>query len=406
MARQAAGSAIQRCVRAVLRHAHAYPHLLLVHALLRSRYLEDGEVATLELNVDGTLRVNPAFVFRTEPGVLAGVIFHTMLHVVLDHARRRGHRPEEPWWLAADMVINAALQADRIDLPGRAVLPPNEYEGPLQVEPLADYLATESDEAPSAARKHRPLTAGCGVPEGWADAGLGEEGRRALAEAMGEAFGLARSMGAGTGTSAVLDLMAPQPPRLDWKTILRHGVSLARATTHRDRQSFTRPDRRQQLDDGIILPGWRSEEIRLAVVVDVSGSMARDWVARIVAEVGAIARSLPGARLWLATHTDKVCWSGWITTGGLPGDLVTRAFGWTGGTDPDPVYRSAGQAGRFDALVHFTDGQFPSESWPVPPRGARLVVGAFGDPDAGALGTVPPGTTVIPCTHPRDDLAG
>lgn len=397
------GEAIRRCVRAVLRHAHTFPHLLLVHALLRERYLEDDEVDSIELDVDGTFRVNPAYVLRTEAATLAGCLFHVLLHVVLDHARRRGHRDEAPWWLAADMVINAALAADGLALPDRAVLPPNRWDGPLQVEPLADYLAQGMSGTSSGYSKRRQLTSGCGVPEGWAEAGLRDEARRALAEAMGEAFTLARSMGAGRGTSAVLDLMVPPQPRLDWRTILRHGASIARATSRRDRQSYTRPDRRREPLDGILLPGWRSEELRLAAVVDVSGSMSRAWVARVVAELRAMGRQYPEARLFLATHTDRVCWSGWVTGGSLPDETVTRAFGWSGGTDPEPAYQEVAQAGPFDALVHFTDGIFPSSTWPALPPGVRLVVGAFGDPEAGALPSVPPGTTVIPCTHPGED---
>ena len=397
------GEAIRRCVRAVLRYAHKFPHLLLIHALLRDRYVEDDDVASIELGLDGTLRVSPSFVARTPPGMLAGCLFHVMLHVVLSHAARRRHRDEGPWWFAADAVINAALEADGLELPDRAVKPPTAYQGPLQVEPLADFLACKMSRTGANGIKQGQVTSGCSVPEDWADAGLEEGPRRALAEAMAEAFTLARASGAGTGTSAVLDLLAPVPPRLDWRNILRHGVHLARATLRRDRQSYTRVDRRREPQDGILLPGWRSDEVRIAVLVDVSGSMERAWVARIASEIRALSRQFPEARIWLGTHTDRLCWSGWVQEGTLSEEMATRALGWSGGTNPEPAYQAAREAGKFEAVIHFTDGIFPVDRWPALPPGARLVVGVFGDGDAGALRTVPAGTTLVACTHPRDD---
>jgi predicted metal-dependent peptidase len=409
--------AISKCHDSIMSVGFNHPHFLMIHARVRDLYREE-QIGTMGVAADGTMLVDPAFVAKLDPKFLGGVVCHELLHLVLDSHGRRGNRDPERWNIATDMVINSALKQDGILLPDWCFYVPERYTGDRTAEALYDFLSQNPQAQPKTGQgksgkgqgqgqgQGQPqVGAGCG-PRPPQDGGAGQgQGQDGAAGGKGQSqpvnwhrVGIeARTMaqGRGTGTCAVADLLTPREPRTDWRKVLRYGVNLAAGTVSRDLQTFTRVNRRSP--PGLILPGWRGVEPKIAIMIDVSGSMDRAWIEQIMGEIKTIAKQYPGTRYWLCTHTDDVTWQGWVHEGGTDAALKT-ATAFSGGTAAAPAYAALAATGaKFDVAIHFTDCEI-ERPWPdLPPR-TRLVVGAFG---SGATdqrySQPPPSAVVLPC---------
>jgi predicted metal-dependent peptidase len=378
------------CRNAVAKHAP--PNLLLLAAAVHDRYRPSRAVDSVALSSGGALLVNPDFARRAEPEAVAAAILHLLLHLFLGHRERRGERDEARWRLASCLVVNQALVEDGAAPEDVATLP-FAYGGPLTVDAVYAWLNTAERRATARAG---PLLC---APESWCSACACND-EPADATPIDAALALAPAMAdaCGAGASVTARLLAPPPPRLDWRALLRLAVARARGTSGRAAQTYLRPSRRQHLVQDVIVPGWRADEPRLGILVDASGSMQDDAIAAVVAELRAMARAFPAARFWLASHTDRVCWQGWIDPARTA--AVAAAVGFSGGTDPHPAYDALGRAGRFDAVVHFTDGLFFGP-WPEPPATARWIIGLC--EGARALARPPARASVIECTRPASE---
>jgi hypothetical protein len=177
----------------------------------------------------------------------------------------------------------------------------------------------------------------------------------------------------GKGT-ALAEAFAPQKAKVDWRRILRNAFQTAcEDAEDRSERSFARPNRRDH--DEIIMPGQIGTEARIAVIVDVSGSVGPDWVARAAAYVLKLQDDFPQVRVWLGSHTSECVWHGWLKPGG-DAPTLKKALGFSGGTDASDTYERCAEADKrgFDVLVHFTDCELPS--WPKPPA-RRFIIGAL-----------------------------
>jgi len=410
---------IKRVRDAILAMGMQHPQFLLLWDRVKHRAQATDKVPTMAVDAAGTIYVNPKFAESLTAAEIGGVICHELMHLVYRHADRRGDRDHRLFNVAGDMVINDALRRDGITLPASALYPPPEYTGTLQTEPLFDFLLANPRKAPPPPKGGKdgepgdPAPGeGCGpipAPEGEGDAQMGGEstdeagegGASAPVLRDGESWDDLRETVAaicdqiGKGNSAVRALLRPAPARTNWKRILRHGVTVAMAQQSRDVPTFARAGRRES--PGLIRPGWTGTAPKIAIVIDVSGSMDRKWVDEIAAECKSISRTFPGIRMRLTTHTAEVCWDGWVTDMGK-GDTLADAVSFTGGTDAAPAYEAVARAGKFDAMVHFTDGEL---EWPSCPA-KRLIVGAFGAAaDGRPWKPFPHGAHVIPCQSGR-----
>lgn len=389
-----------KCRNAAMLMAISHPHFLIIHSKLRYQEVGAGDsLKTMGITNRGTVFLSPEFVKDLDKEQLGGVLAHEMLHLVMLHHGRMGSRDPQLWNIAADMCINKALIADGIKLPPKHLMPPTEYTGDLFVEAVYEWLEQNPDKMQPQSGKGEgdgqpQPTQGCGVitEDGPPNAdGTGEDGQSDVpdwAQVALEARSQAQM--AGQGSSAVAHLLAPRQPKINWKKILRHGVSLACARPTRDYQTFARRHRRNPAV-GPQFPGWTGFEPNVAVVIDVSGSMDRKWIDLIVAECQNLLKTFSGMNMYLVTHTSQVEWEGWVNQ--QTKAKLRDAVQFSGGTDPQPAYDAVLRAGRFDALIHFTDCYFLGPTWPeVPAR--HLVVGAF----AREIYTKPPaGAHVIPC---------
>lgn len=94
--------------------------------LLRRKLVETDKIPTLAVNQAGTIYYNKAFTEKLSVPQLVWGLCHEVLHVVGQHANRRGHRNAKKWNYAGDAWINDTLDeakiGDRIpktvDMPG------------------------------------------------------------------------------------------------------------------------------------------------------------------------------------------------------------------------------------------------------------------------------------------------
>jgi predicted metal-dependent peptidase len=213
-----------------------------------------------------------------------------------------------------------------------------------------------------------------------------------------EVEALARQAGKG---SALCGALRPKVTRTNYRAVI--GAGLASASTEsseRTKKTYSRAARRESLVPGLLLPGKVGEDPSIAIVIDVSGSVTRAMAQKFINHAMTIATQYPSVRLYLISHTSEVCWQGWLKAGGDP-KAIEQASAFTGGTDFAPAYdaaRKVAPQGKFDALVHFTDG-YNFGAWPMPPA-RRLVVGLCGG-DKLPMDTPMP-AKVIPVTEAEE----
>lgn len=369
-----------------------WPHFLLIHQKIRDLYQEEnggGGIGTMGISVTGKIFIDPTFVASLDKEELGGVLAHEMLHLVLSHHGRRGSRDPWTWNVATDMCINKALATDNIRLTKGALYPPADYKGDLYAEALFEWLQANPQHMPNQPASGKPAPGqGCAVLDepGEGQSAAEAEGIDWRAVAM-EARAIAQA--AGRGVSAVAALLAPRQQKINWKKVIRHGFELACAKIGRDWQTFAKRHRRSPVE-GPQFPGWLGYDPRIGVIIDVSGSMDREWLSEIVAEIKGLMKSFQGVKVYLVTHTSEVVWQGWVDQSTQA--KLTEAVSFSGGTDPNPAYEAMQKAGKFDTIIHFTDCEFGT-SWPHVPA-KHLVVGAF----VRHISTKPPdGAHVIHC---------
>jgi predicted metal-dependent peptidase len=395
----------------------------LLPALSRITIIETKEVPTMGVKMDGTVGVNPDWAGKHSDAELAGVLCHEIMHLMMRHAERRegrtmmvtvqaegGGKLKLPLWnIAADMAINHTLAEMRIPLPKSAVYPPHGMEG-YNAEQLYDELAKEAAKNPDKdgdgslpgvqCGKDEP-TSGCAAGEGDQP---GKDGRDDDANggqpSDGQGGGVdpdewekiaaqARALAAGTESGNLLAKLMERRDPIRWEQLIRATVNQALATHGRDDQTWSKRSRR--CPPGIILPGWKATKARVMGIIDASGSVGDDELARAIDQLQRVAE-IAEARLYLIVHDHGVQTAGWVN--GKSREALYRAVRGRGGTSFEPAYLAAAQApGRFDAAIHLTDGEIWGD-WPGKPKNVkRLVVALLGDcPSAVAR---PPGSMTV-----------
>jgi predicted metal-dependent peptidase len=412
--------AIKKCHRALLNLGYRYPHFLMVHAKIRDLYREDPSIETANIDSSGSIRVNPTFIDSLSNAELGGVVAHELLHLRLGHHDRKGTRDHQIWNLATDMAINHALKTDQIQLPKWVVYPPSAYTGPMVAEPIYEWLLEQADKEareggdegekgsgsmpggsgqPGKPGQGQPkVGAGCGVEPAPGE-GQATQGAQGPAEDWDQVWEQARQIGiqAGHGSSAVVTLLNPRPSRTDWRRIIGHGYQVVSTRSDKVSQTYSRRSRRSPVS-GPQFAGWQSGDPRIAIVIDVSGSMSREWVEDIVGHVLKMGEVYKNTKAFLVTHTEYVCWQGWVKPSAKQAIVASCQF--SGGTNAKPAYEACAKAGKFDATIHFTDCELPG-AWPSAAFSRRLIIGAYGPGADDPYCEPPPGSVVIPCLRDR-----
>jgi predicted metal-dependent peptidase len=381
-------------------------------------------------STDGTtIRYGPGFAALPLPEQV-GWVAHEVLHVALRHAQRMqalqqrlGDVDARLFNICADAIVNSALShLPWLRLPARAVRLEQVLAGALELatgaeaallewdverlyRAIDDRRASESgrrgeqqasavaarEDGPRAARA-RALAADS-VPDLLPDANPTEapEAQAEHTRTWGERLLRAH---AGDGEHSMLRALLADLPRLrtPWEQVLR--TRLARALAQRPALSWSRPTRSWIANQGRAGPGRRlpwepgtsatSAAPRLAVVLDVSGSIEDALLARFSAEIEAIARRCEAA-LVLVSGDDRVRQVVHLEAGRVR--LPALSVNGGGGTDFAPLVEEADRH-RPDIGVVLTDLQGPAAfrpRWPV----------VWAVPEAHAAAVVPFGRLLV-----------
>jgi predicted metal-dependent peptidase len=372
-----------------------------------------------------TVFYTPAFERLPLP-VQTGWVAHQVLHIALRHAQRmtawrarRGTVDERLFNLCADAVVNGALAPLRWlrlpdgalrldDLVDQVLGLPQTLDEALQqwdVERLYDAVddrrapdgrGNEAAERETGDRREHTRADG---PRATRLRQLGAATARDLQPAAGDAESshpedeadtlhtwaerLLRAQ-AGDGDQALLRVPLADLPRsrTPWELVLR--TQLRRALAHRPAPSWSRPSRSWLANRGRAGPHRRmpwepgttaSQAVpRLALVVDLSGSIDDALLGRFAREVAAITRRLE-APVRLVAGDLAVRHAAWLAPGTV--ELADLKLTGGGGTDFTPLLREADEA-RPDLVVVLTDLDGPARHrprapvlWAVPPAHAQ-----------------------------------
>lgn len=417
---EAAAPHVHRGTRAVQRmveHAPSSGGLALwVH------HRDRPEVDAAPIATDGrTVFYAPAF----EPLPLprqAALVAHAVLHIALRHAQRfvalqqrTGDADLQLFNVCADAIVNSALaHLGWLDLPRDAVQLDRLLAQALGLHQDAEAALLEWDverlyraiddrveaASTSATRRDGPKAAQTRALARAEAADLQPD--EATREAPEDAAESAREWAerlqrahAGDGAHSLLrTLLADLPrPRTPWELALR--AQLAHGLSKRPGLSWSRPARSWLANQGRTVggrrlpwePGTTASTVvpRLAVVVDVSGSIETPLLTRFAAEIEALSRRLE-AGLVLIVGDMRVH----SVAAFEPGRSGLREIAWRGGggTDFTPLLEEA-QRHRPDITVVLTDLQGPARFRPrcpvlwavpeafrhaVPPFGRLLVL--------------------------------
>jgi predicted metal-dependent peptidase len=391
-----------------------HPWLLAMVCRVKA-YLSDPGTKTASVALDGTIRIGPQWWNVLPRAQQRGVVLHELLHPILRHWERQGARAAKRWAVTCDKEINQLCKDIGVELPPDAYYPAAGHER-MSAEQL--YDAEESDERPTTGE----LGQGCaalpapGEPQPQ-ESGKSPDDSDTPEVSLGDApsppppsqgsaqppqlppdavrwgdvaaqcRAMARTCGCGSA-AAIVRALEPPTPIVKWAQLLRSSFVRASSAHGSDTVSSARRGRRSGAE-GPQFPGGISLNCQAAVVIDASGSVTDKSLAVAVGNVLAVARATT-TRAYLVIHDSKVQWAGWIKPSTKAAEVFSRVSS-RGGTSFGPAYAAVTKAGRFDAIVHLTDGEC-WDKWPRTPRGSRLVVGLLG---AKSKDHVPAGARVV-----------
>ena len=349
------------------------------------RFTEEVPVA----GTDGRLLFfHPNSYGDLQPAERDAVFLHELLHAALLHPSRRGVREQELFNIAADIVVNGMVAAEKsVALPKGAIRDTKlehhsveEIYELLQKKtkkkqpklPLADLLKPgsmgsgteqEGGEGREEGEKERGKEGGDGSSHDPAGELHDLHDRSALEahwkQAIQQAKVLASSQGQGSMPAGMLrHLGEVAEPQIDWRSQLWRY--LVRTPT-----DFSGFDRRF-LHRGLYLDHLEGESVQVFVCIDTSGSIDDEQMSLFIGEVSGILSSYPmlDCQLWYA---DADCYGPYTISGIRE---FPRPEG-GGGTDFRPFFKAAKEAwsGHQEAIcVYLTDGYgaFPKEAPQLP----------------------------------------
>ncbi|MCP9784078.1 hypothetical protein KBY83_12260 [Cyanobium sp. WKJ7-Wakatipu] len=327
------------------------------------------------------------------------VFLHELLHAALLHPSRRGVREPELFNIAADIVVNGMVAAEKsIALPKGAIRDTKlEHHSVEEIYELLQKNAKKKQPKLPLVDLLKPGSMGLGAEQEKGEEGKGgEEGEgkefgdcsshdpagelhdlhdRSFLEAhwkqaIQQAKVLASSQGQDNLPAGILrHLGEVADPQIDWRSQLWRY--LVRTPT-----DFSGFDRRF-LHRGLYLDHLEGESVQVFVCIDTSGSIDDEQMSLFIGEVNGILSSYPmlDCRLWYA---DAECYGPYEI--GSVHEIPQPEGG--GGTDFRPFFQAAMEAwsGDQEAIcVYLTDGygDFPEEAprlpvlWVIVPGGLQ-----------------------------------
>ncbi len=320
------------------------------------------------------LYYNPAYINELSLAQTQFVLAHEALHCALGHFARRQHRVKHRWDLACDFAINPILIRDGLAPPPEVLyLAAFENMCAEEIYPLLDDIEnlqshdlhlydSPQDQSPSPESRREPSPGGDGASEeGGEQTSAGQSPPSPLSKAEQERMAVQwRQRLAGAAQQAlqagklsgnlarwVDHLLQPQVP---WRMLLAHYMT----AMARDDYNYSRPSRRE---GQAVLPSLRSQQVKLVVVIDTSGSIRPKEMQEFLAEVDAI-KSQVRARISLHGCDHQLASDGpWIYEYWEECRLPETLAG-GGGTSFKPIFECLDRSGDTpDLLIYFTDAQ-------------------------------------------------
>jgi predicted metal-dependent peptidase len=384
---------------------------------LHLRLVEDASVTDTMATDGEAIFYSPTFLDEElNERTTMGVVAHEVAHCAYRHHTRRENRDPELWNIAADYVINADLIRAGFELPKGALLDP-QYDG-LSTEEIYSILAKKNP--PSSKKKSGGKGGGQAQPGG-SSAGQGAAGDQGQDDAQGQAQGGDAAGGQGQGgrkpipdpgrCGGVMDAAqspatmgeedakwearvrqalnvaaahnagsipgalqrlakVTKEPRHDWRDTLRRFID----DRARFDYSWTQPNKRH-LSSGMIFPGVVADGLsHLGIVIDTSGSIDNDALAKFGGELQAAVDQGAAARVTVIYCDTRVH----NVSEFQAGEDIQLIGGGGGGTRFSPALDWFEQnASDVSALIYFTDlechdfGREPA---------CPLLWAAYGDP--------------------------
>lgn len=354
-------------------------HPFLANLALRLNRIDDPTADSAW--TDGvTLAINPTWFAQISDDERLGLLAHECFHVALAHHLRRGAREPARWNRACDYAVNALLAEDGLTLPPGALLDP--AYGDASAEAIYNRLAA-SPEPPEPAAGPSDTQQGNGQPGAEAPPApspetFGEvrdqpfptpptpgEQEALLAQhailisALAQQTRAIGKDGAGVRRAAAL---ATQSSSVDWRALLVEFLS----SRHAQDYSWRRPNFRY-VCLGIYYPVLESAAPdKIAMVIDTSGSVPKDVLEAVTAELEAYLLAFPATTLEVVYADARVGGRVSLTAADVP--LRLEPVG-GGGTHFGPALAALADDDSPPAcVVYLTDleGRFPDEPPPMP----------------------------------------
>jgi predicted metal-dependent peptidase len=388
-----ADALVKRCKAQAMSLGWKTPFFL--PAIARVEFRCNSKIPTACVDLRGRIDVSPVFAATLKDSELQFVIAHELMHLLMLHHDRRGHREPLKWNLATDRIINRTLQnvanvigAGSFSMPKLDGKDIGVIADDSQAEWTAEQLYQVEPEPPPSLQQlfsngMVPVGGGCGpLPGNGAGDDQDDDGtqsddtfKREWRECAAQAQLQGRQAGDQAG-NLLADLLDVPPPKVRWSEVLRGALSRAIAEAGRDDVSWSRRSRRSTVE--IILPGGITHRCKAAVVIDTSGSMSAEDLARAVAETTAIVDHTH-VPVFLVAHDHKVQEACWITPGAKSKvhESIKKRMKGRGGTSFVEAYQRVDEEKtKFNVMVHLTDGEI-YDDWPARPMKARRMVVAL-----------------------------
>ncbi len=320
-----------------LTRARAWLAMRLPFFAVLALHLPEREAHVDTAMTDGSsLLYNPEYVAALTDGEARGLLLHLVLHAAFGHEWRRGTTREAGRWDAAcDIVVNGVI---------RKLIGVNLPSGADAVDVMKEDWSAEEIYESLPANLEPPSA---GNTEGNRSSNADGSAVRAFWQ---EALEAALQTGDAPGN---LERHYPRSvSRVPWTRVLERYLQRVQHD-----YVWGVPDRRMLAHD-LIYPSLAGQGLRVAVVIDTSGSVSAELIGAFLAEVEGLRRSVPGIT-GLVLYADAAVSSAHDLER-LPPLTVTGG----GGTSFAPAFAYL-ERRRFqpDALVYLTDGdaEFPKK---------------------------------------------
>lgn len=331
--------------------------------------VEEKEVGTMDVNKYGVLYYNPEFVDKLTEGELMGVLCHEVAHCMMEHMTRGEKKDHFIYNVAGDLIINDMVQQNGLALPKDALLPSHSHKYEMKLpedktytiekinEKGCESIYTEiknalgkqkSNQLQQGHDKHKygDKTKGKGqkgVEHRDGDYWKGKVVESAMASKMAgkEPKGMER----------IIDNLLN--PKMSWQQLLQRFVR------NRIPYDFTwrRPSKKFH-STGIYLPKTTKEGVKIALLIDTSGSVSKEDLEKVFGEMKGIVSSVVGLEMNVYFHDTKMYAGKKLTNPSIRDvhQAILDSKG-GGGTDFSVAYDYLEKNEKdLDMVCHFTDG--------------------------------------------------